>query len=78
MSKEKEKLDQFHYHEALDRAYMVGGIVEEYLLGHPVVQKHRDVKRKVTKTLRLLAEVYLDIGMIDLENSSEIKDLKEE
>ena len=60
-------LDRFHYHEALDRAFMVGNIVGEYLGEHLVVQKHPELKEKVDKATDLLAEVYQLIGGLDME-----------
>ena len=58
----KTKLDKFHYHEALDRAYIVNDIVNEHLLDHPVISTHKPLKKKVKKAVRLLAEVYQEIG----------------
>ena len=57
MSK-KIKLDKYSYHEALDRAYLVCDIVDSHLLEHPVIQQHKELKKKVKKAVRLLAEVY--------------------
>ena len=57
MSK-KIKLDKYSYHEALDRSYIVCAIVDSHLLEHPVIQRHKELKKKVKKAVRLLAEVY--------------------
>ena len=54
----KLKLDRFHYHEALDRTYVVQNIITEHLLEHPVIQKHKDLKKRVEQAELLLAEVY--------------------
>ena len=73
MSKNKKKskkitgLDRFHYHEALDRAFLVGNIVYEYLEEHPVIMKHKELKKRVEKATRLLAETYQIIGGLDLK-----------
>ena len=67
MGRKRNKLDRFHYHEALDRAFMVGNIASEYLFEHPVVQKHKELKKKVEKATELLAEVYQIIGGLDLK-----------
>jgi len=69
MSKKKKikGLDRFHYHEALDRAFLVGNVVDEYLSEHPVVQKHKNLKKRVEKATRLLAETYQIIGGLDLK-----------
>ena len=60
----KLPLDQFHYHEALDRTYVIGDIIGEQLTNHPVIQKHKDLKKKVKQAEKLLAEVYQLIGGI--------------
>ena len=69
MSKKKKhkskKLDEFHYHEAVDRCYMLTNQVDEYLLEHPVVQKHKNLKKKVDMAITLLAECYQEIGGLE-------------
>ena len=69
MSKKKKikGLDRFHYHEVLDKAFLVGNVVDEYLSDHPVVQKHKKLKKRVKKVTRLLAETYQIIGGLDLK-----------
>jgi len=61
----KQIVDQFHYHEALDRTYLVGNMGEEFLLLHPVFLKHKKLKKKVEKALALLAEVYQEVGYLE-------------
>lgn len=67
MGRKRNKLDRFHYHEALDRAFMVGNIVDEYLCEHPVVQKHPELKERVEKATQLLAETYQIIRGLDFK-----------
>jgi hypothetical protein len=74
MAKEKLKLDPFHYHEALDRAYVVGAIVELHLANHPVVKKHKKIRKRVEKALELLAESYQLIGAIDAKKFDVLED----
>jgi hypothetical protein len=57
MGKKKNKLDEFHYHEIADRAYLLVHTIEDYLLGHPVVEKHKEIKKRVEKASTLLAEI---------------------
>lgn len=61
----KEKLDEFHYHEALDRCYMLNNQIDEFLFEHPVVQKHKNLKKKVDRAITLLAECYQEIGGLE-------------
>jgi cell fate (sporulation/competence/biofilm development) regulator YmcA (YheA/YmcA/DUF963 family) len=76
--KEKIKLDPFHYHEAIDRTHMIGCIIEDNLLNHPVIQKHKKVKKKVNKVLKLFGEIYQNLGYIDAKRDGVFEDLKNE
>jgi hypothetical protein len=67
MGKKRNKLDRFYYLEALDRAFMVGNIVDEYLTEHPVIQKHKKLKKRVKMATKLLAEAYQIIGGLDIQ-----------
>lgn len=52
------KLDEFHYHEMVDRCSLIAETVSEHLLEHPAVQKEKQVKRKVEKAVELLFDAY--------------------
>jgi hypothetical protein len=70
MSKNKKKikgLDRFHYHEALDRSYLVADLMETALVEHPVIRKHKTLKKKIKKAQRLVIEVYQEIGGLDIK-----------
>src|SRR5690606_12126157 len=43
-------LDKFHYHEFLERAYIICNVVEE-ICNHPVKDAHKDVQEQVDKIL---------------------------
>ena len=60
--KKKKKLDKFHYHEALDRASIVVDIFDDHVLQHPVVQKHKKLKKKATKLVYAMADFYQLLG----------------
>jgi len=53
-----DKLDKFHYHEALDRAYLVLRIFNEYLLNHPVIEKHKELKKSAKEIANILYLFY--------------------
>ena len=73
MSKNKEtELDIFHYHEALDRCHVLGSQIDDVLLEHPVVRKHKKIRKKVDKAAFLLAEAYQMIGNVQHTNFDEI------
>ena len=50
--------DCYHYHELLDRTYILGNMVDEHLIGHPAVDANPEIKKKVRKVSRLLTEIY--------------------
>ena len=58
-----KKLDEFDYHEALERAYLIG-YINDLLLIHPVIIKHKDLKKRAKKVSKLLAEIYQLVGGI--------------
>ena len=66
MSKKKNKLDEFHYHEALDRAYICADVLENTLVIHPVIRKHKELKEKIKKAQSLIMEVYQTIGGLEI------------
>ena len=55
-------LDKFHYHEVLDRLYTYSSNVDEYILQHPVLLKHKSLRKRVKKAVKLLAEAYQIVG----------------
>lgn len=58
--------DEFHRHEALDRASMFSQMVGIWLLEHPSVQANAKVRKKVEKAANLLTEAYQEIGASSL------------
>ena len=44
----KPKLTEFHYHEALDRASMLGDMVDRNLIQHPVCKLDKEVNKLLT------------------------------
>lgn len=57
-------LDEFYYHEILDRLTVTGDIVERHLLDHPVTEKHIEIKTEVEAAIKHLAEAYMKMGGI--------------
>jgi hypothetical protein len=60
----KDKLDEFHYHEALDRIHVIMCTIDEHLIQHPVCKLEKKVASKVDKALTLLFEAYQEVGEI--------------
>jgi len=61
------KLDEFHYHEALDRAYILGSLLDTTLVNHPVIKKHKDLKKRIKKAQQLIMEAYQIIGGMEVD-----------
>jgi len=58
----KDKLDQFHYHEALDRLHVVMSMCDEHLMQHPVIKIESSVKQNVNEAIKLLWHAYQEVG----------------
>lgn len=68
MSKKlKDLLDQFHYHEALDRASIICDNIDNHLLQHPVCKLDKEVSEKVEEALSSLWEAYQILGSRNME-----------
>lgn len=73
--KQQHALDSFHYHEALDRTYVITDMINVHLAGHPVYTKHKELSNRVKKAEILLIEAYQLIPNLELleENQYENK-----
>ena len=60
----KIQLDQFHYHEALDRIFLVGQILSDFVVDHPAVKQNPEVKALVESAAQGLADAYQKIGAL--------------
>jgi hypothetical protein len=70
MSKKKKKignLDEFYYHEALDRSYIVANMIDDILIMHPVIKKHKKLKKRINKAQQLIIEAYQLIGGLEID-----------
>lgn len=67
MGKKIGKLDRSYYPEALDRAYIVANHIEDLLVEHPVIRKHKKLKKRVKKAQQLILDVYQMIGGLDIK-----------
>lgn len=60
----KKNLDQFHYHEALDRLHVIMSTCDEHLMQHPAIKLEPEVKQNIDKAIQHLWEAYQQIGNI--------------
>jgi hypothetical protein len=65
MENKKIKLDEFHYHEALDRCWWVQDIIQNLLLDHPVISQNKKLNTMIEKAGELIGKVYQEIGSIE-------------
>ena len=59
----KINLDEFHYHEALDRIYIINEMIDNVLLSHPVFDVHKDLQTKISDAQTILYDVYKTLGI---------------
>lgn len=59
-----DDLDSYYYHEVLDRLAIINDMMENYLIDHPVCQKHEDLKDTIEKAQDALGEAYQIMGDI--------------
>jgi hypothetical protein len=62
-------IDNYSYHEALDRTHILLSNLENTLGTHPVILADSNVKELYEKTVENLAELYQVLGRIHLENT---------
>ena len=62
-----KKLDRFHYHEALDRSYIMCNQFTDLLVTHPVIVEHKKLRKRAEKVDMLLREIYQLMAGIDLK-----------
>ncbi len=65
--KAKDKLTEFHYHEALDRSSMIGDMIDRHLIQHPVCKLDKEVGQLVEEAATKLFEAYQLIGHKSIE-----------
>lgn len=54
-----QKLDVYHWHEALDRSCICMEMIDQYILFHPAIESNEQLK---SKAHQLLFEIYQEIG----------------
>lgn len=61
----KIELDAFHYHEALDRTYVAADMINRNLTEHPVVKRHKELRKRMGIVEKNLYEIYQLIGTLE-------------
>jgi len=60
----KDKLDQFHYHEMLDRLHVLMSTLDDHIIQHPVCKLEKEISTNVEQALSLLWQAYQDTGKL--------------
>jgi len=63
----KPELDEFHYHEMLDRISLLMSIIDDHLQQHPVGKLESEVKNLIEEAHLKLYEAYQIVGKISYE-----------
>jgi hypothetical protein len=64
MRKDKVEINDAHYHEMMDRLYVQMDILDQYLLKHPIGEKHKEISKPIIKAIVALVQAYQITGGI--------------
>lgn len=59
---EKQTINEGHYLELMDRLYVVGATIDDFILKHPLTETDDEIHFKVEHALDLLMEAYQIVG----------------
>lgn len=65
--KKKEELDEFHYHEAMDRTSMFCSMLDNELLGHPVFEQDEEMHKELEHIIDNLYKLYCNVGQMVIQ-----------
>ena len=65
------KLDDYHYHEMIDRLYVINDMIGQHIELHPIYEKHKRLRKFVDNATEQLANAYQLTG--NLRESNKIK-----
>lgn len=63
----EKPLDEFHYHEAMDRIEMLANIVEDTIANHPVMNEESQVKALIDRACDALYDAYQAAASVRFE-----------
>jgi len=52
------KIDEFHYHEYIDRCYCINNIIYAQLIEHPVTEKHENLCEIIKQAMNNIVNAY--------------------
>ena len=65
----KNKPNQGHYLELIDRLHVIMCNLDEHCVKHPVSEKNKEIKFKLEYALGQLWDAYQEVGKLDYENN---------
>jgi hypothetical protein len=71
--KHKIEINEGHYSELMDRLFIATDSTSAYCLKHPLAQKEKKVKKKISKALDLLFDAYQMVGSLEPESEKNNK-----
>lgn len=60
-------LDEFHFHEVLDRTHIIAMLLSDHLMEHPVIRQNPEWLDLVSNALDSLNELYQAVGEVHIE-----------
>jgi hypothetical protein len=66
MTTPKQRLDDFHTHEVLDRLNLIASNIDDFLLCHPYVEANPLIHDNIDTALGILAKTYQMVGQSHL------------
>ena len=66
------ELDQFSYHELMDRSFLIMSQIENFLMYHQVVNAHPELREHLNQALLLLGCVYKAAGTVDFHFDNDV------
>jgi hypothetical protein len=62
MPKKKNKINDGHYLELMDRLHVLMSNLDTHIASHPLAENEPDVKKKISKAFKHLWEAYQLVG----------------
>jgi len=66
----KIKINDGHYHEAMDRVYIVTENIDDHILKHPICKHNKKIRKQIEKGLDALVTAYQMIGQESHDQSN--------
>ena len=75
-TEDKVEINDGHYHEMMDRLYVQMDILDQYLLKHPIGEKHKEISKPIIKAIVALVQAYQITGGIAHDKINKTKKKK--